>query len=104
MGDAIETTAPREGQEVTAREESTREFERYATPPVDIYETDDGLIVLADLPGVFQLTVDSGDLSGGVHPITRSDSRHVRGNRCGHIGKLESKFPQPGLNLAHGVF
>src|SRR5438309_7884429 len=32
--------------------ESTRHQERYVAPPVDIYETRDGLVVLADLPGV----------------------------------------------------
>jgi len=32
--------------------ESTRHHERYVAPPVDIYETPDGLVVLADLPGV----------------------------------------------------
>ena len=34
--------------------ESTRHHERYVAPPVDIYETRDGLVVLADLPGVAQ--------------------------------------------------
>ena len=32
--------------------ESTRHHERYVAPPVDIYETPDGLVVLADVPGV----------------------------------------------------
>ena len=32
--------------------EGTRNQERYVAPPVDIYETRDGLVVLADLPGV----------------------------------------------------
>jgi len=34
--------------------ESTRNHERYVAPPVDIYETRDGLVVLADVPGVAQ--------------------------------------------------
>lgn len=34
--------------------ERTRHYERYVAPPVDIYETPDGLVVLADLPGVAQ--------------------------------------------------
>ena len=34
-----------------AREE-TRSQQAYVTPPVDIYETTEGLVVLADLPGV----------------------------------------------------
>src|SRR5437867_8253800 len=38
--------------------ESTRHQERYVAPPVDIYETRDGLVVLADLPGVAQDELD----------------------------------------------
>jgi HSP20 family molecular chaperone IbpA len=30
----------------------TRESYRYLSPAVDIYETDDGLVVVADIPGV----------------------------------------------------
>ena len=40
---------PEEGQ---VSRESTRAYERYVVPPVDIYETSGGLAVLADLPGV----------------------------------------------------
>jgi HSP20 family molecular chaperone IbpA len=32
--------------------EHTRMPERYLPPPVDIYETEEGLVLLADLPGV----------------------------------------------------
>jgi len=32
--------------------EGTRAQERYVVPPVDIYETQDGLVLMADLPGV----------------------------------------------------
>ena len=39
-------------QEVANRPEGTRTRERYVTPPVDIYEMPDGLVVTADLPGV----------------------------------------------------
>ena len=38
--------------------ESTRTQERYITPAVDIYETAEGLMVMADLPGVTQNTLD----------------------------------------------
>ncbi|MFP4379770.1 MAG: Hsp20/alpha crystallin family protein [Candidatus Sumerlaeia bacterium] len=31
---------------------ATREPSRYLIPPVDIYETEDGLTVMADMPGV----------------------------------------------------
>jgi HSP20 family protein len=38
-------------KEITGKEE-TRSQERYVTPPADIYETAEGLVVKADLPGV----------------------------------------------------
>jgi HSP20 family molecular chaperone IbpA len=38
--------------------ESTRHRERYITPAVDIYETSEGLVVMADLPGVTKDTLD----------------------------------------------
>ena len=38
--------------------EHTRNHERYVAPPVDIYETRDGLVVLADLPGVAKEALD----------------------------------------------
>lgn len=41
-----------------SRREETREHERYITPPVDIFETKDGLTVVADLPGVEQRGLD----------------------------------------------
>jgi len=37
---------------------STRNQERYVAPPVDIYETREGLVVLADLPGVAKEALD----------------------------------------------
>ena len=38
--------------------ERTRHHERYVAPPVDIYETPDGLVVLADVPGVAPEALD----------------------------------------------
>lgn len=47
--------------------ELTREEERYLSPPVDIFETKDGLTVVADLPGVpkenIEIRVDNGVLT-----------------------------------------
>lgn len=36
----------------TGTDEAPRKATRFAAPPVDIYETEDGVTVLADLPGV----------------------------------------------------
>jgi HSP20 family protein len=47
-----EKTVPSVQAETPARREETRAQERYITPPVDIFETKDGLTVIADLPGV----------------------------------------------------
>lgn len=63
-----EKTVPQYTREndTPAREE-TRSQERYVAPPVDIYETPDGLVVLADLPGVakegLDLRVENGLLT-----------------------------------------
>ena len=54
---AEKTVATAEVQQPTTPE-STRHQERYVAPPVDIYETPDGLVVLADLPGVAQEALD----------------------------------------------
>ncbi len=59
--------------EVTTTE-ATREPERYVTPLVDIYETKEGLHVLADLPGsgkeLIDLNVDNNILTikAGIAP------------------------------------
>ena len=54
-----EKTVPSVQEERTPdRREETREHERYITPPVDIFETKDGLAVVADLPGVEQNGLD----------------------------------------------
>ena len=49
---AEKTVATRGREPTTPNREETRSQERYVTPPVDIYENPDGLVVKADLPGV----------------------------------------------------
>ncbi|GAB4283999.1 MAG: Hsp20/alpha crystallin family protein [Deferrisomatales bacterium] len=48
----IEKTVPQTPEAAQPAEETTRARARFATPPVDIYETDDALVVIADLPGI----------------------------------------------------
>jgi HSP20 family molecular chaperone IbpA len=52
---AEKTVAMTETQEEReVQPEGTRTRERYVSPPVDIYEVDNGLMVMADVPGVTQ--------------------------------------------------
>ncbi len=50
-----------------AAQEKTRADDRYVVPPVDIYEDKEGLVVVADLPGVtsesLDIRVDQGVLT-----------------------------------------
>jgi HSP20 family protein len=55
---AEKTIAVPETQQATPTAEETRNRERYITPPVDIYETPDDLVVMADLPGVTKEDLD----------------------------------------------
>jgi HSP20 family protein len=55
---AEKTVATRAQQRTTPSREETRSQEQYVTPPVDIFETGDGLVVKADLPGVAKQDLD----------------------------------------------
>ena len=55
---AERTVAARAQEKATSSREETRSQERYITPPVDIYETTNGLVVTADLPGVAKEALD----------------------------------------------
>jgi HSP20 family molecular chaperone IbpA len=61
-----ETTAVTR-QEQESAVTGTREDTRYLIPPVDIYETEEGLVVKADMPGVtretLEIRVDDGLLT-----------------------------------------
>lgn len=62
------------------------------TPPIDIFETDEGLVLLADLPGVssetLELQVQDNKLTlfGKVHPPVGEDARLLHQEyRVGHF-------------------
>jgi HSP20 family molecular chaperone IbpA len=62
-----ETTTPSLAQREAGGQEETHAEESYVIPPVDIYEEDDGLVILADLPGVsrdsLEVRLDRGILT-----------------------------------------
>jgi len=55
---AERTVAARTQEKTPSSREETRSQEQYITPPVDIYETTNGLVVTADLPGVAKEGLD----------------------------------------------
>jgi HSP20 family protein len=55
---AEKTVATRSQPRTPPSREETRSQEQYVTPPVDIYETGEGLVVKADLPGVAKENLD----------------------------------------------
>lgn len=79
MAEKTVPTINNEGNVV--KREITRNPELYASPLVDIYETEDGLTVLADLPGVdkdgLRVNVENGILTieGKVKP--RDDRNYL---------------------------
>jgi HSP20 family protein len=71
---AEQSVAMPDTQERAIQPEGTRTRERYATPPVDIYETPEGLVVIADVPGV---TPDQFDVRVDNHILTiRGQAAH----------------------------
>lgn len=80
MAPQAEPTVPTQQEsEVSTQREGTREPERYVTPPVDIYETEDGLTILVDIPGVskenLNISVEDDILSiEGKVPATEQDT------------------------------
>lgn len=75
-----EKTVPATAKErnISSREE-TRSRERYVTPPVDIYEDSDGLVVKADLPGIAKENLDVRVENGLLTIQTRSGNATVSG-------------------------
>jgi HSP20 family protein len=68
------TVAMPDTQERATPQEGTRTRERAVTPPVDIYELPEGLVVLADVPGV---TPDHLDVRVEHHLLTiRGQAAH----------------------------
>lgn len=52
------TVAKRDDEKSLQSREETRANEQYIKPAVDIFETDDGLTLIADIPGAAKNTMD----------------------------------------------
>lgn len=83
---SAETTIPvaMADSPVAAVEERTREEDRYLSPAVDIYESEDGLTVVADIPGV-----SAEDLSirveNGVLNLQAKGSQATNGQEASYL-------------------
>ncbi len=75
----IEKTVPEPEGPSAPSHEVTRQPERYAIPPVDIYEEADKLVVLADLPGVKKDTL-SVQVEQGILTIEGKGNRDTPGH------------------------
>lgn len=110
----VEQTVPaatEAGSAVT--QEALRAPDRYITPPVDIFETPDGLVVVADLPGVRQpgLDVRVEDDTLTIHgrpDVSTEGTERYREYALGEFFRqfeLTEAVDQVGItaNLQHGV-
>jgi HSP20 family molecular chaperone IbpA len=83
-GSALPAAGALAGQKAAEQkpDESTRERFLFS-PPIDIFETDEGLVLHADLPGVsiktLELQVQDNKLTlfGRVHPVIPPEARTV---------------------------
>lgn len=66
-----------EGKNVQTREE-TRASERYSTPSVDIIETEEGLTLIAEIPGAAKDSLDV-NVEKGILTLNASASRSMPG-------------------------
>ena len=108
-----EKTVPTTQNKSLSSREETRSEERYVTPPVDIYENGDALIVTADLPGVSKENLDVR-VENNLLTIRGKPSHVASGDPVYREYELASFFRQFELNekvdqanisaeLQHGV-
>jgi HSP20 family molecular chaperone IbpA len=109
----VERTTPVPAGQAAPAREPTRAEETSVPPPVDIYEDDQGLVVLADLPGVEPSGLDVR-VDRGVLTIQGRAAHLAAGNPISREYQLTGFFRQfqlpdevdPGrisAELKHGV-
>lgn len=95
-----EKTVPSTVESKVAEREKTRGEERYLTPPVDIYETKEGLIVTADMPGVEKDGLELG-LDSDVLTIKGTVQYSIPGRPIFSEFKLSNYFRQ--FQITEGI-
>lgn len=74
---------PPPARQTDERREPTRSDERFVSPPVDIYEDAQGLVVVADVPGAdpsaLDVRVERGVLTIQARAAIRDPARQARG-------------------------
>lgn len=87
------TVQPAAGEKAPASRETTRAQDRYVAPPVDIYEDQDGLMVVADVPGASPESLDVR-VDQGILTIEAKTSHLSPGNPIYREFQLVSFFRQ----------
>lgn len=99
--------------DIKKHSEDTRQEEKFLSPAVDIYETEDKLVVLADIPGVekddMEVHVDNNILTikGKCKPLTKGDTFYKEYELCNYFRQFElsEEVNQDKISgeLKHGV-
>lgn len=88
-----EGTVPEKTQQQEPEVQDTREEARTSTPPVDIFENKDGLVVVADLPGVKKEDADVR-VENGVLTLKATSRSDLPGEPVHHEYALRNFFRQ----------
>ena len=109
----VATTSGQGGNQPSPSKERTRGAERFVPPPVDIYETPESLVVIADLPGIdpagLEVRVDNNILTlrGQSQYQMPGDQRYREYTLVSFFRQFElgERIDQEGIraDLRHGV-
>jgi len=77
---AEKTVPMNQNTNLPTTQESTRSQARYVAPPVDIFEQDDQLVVIADLPGAYKDTI-SVNVENGILTLQAGAQNETPGDR-----------------------